>query len=75
MAQEEEQMSERIGDGERERERARASEREGSEQHTADTRPLSLLHSQRTEAATAAGGADRMEEEDRAVHLQLSSSH
>ncbi len=69
MAQEEERMSERVGAGERESEREQARGREAN--NTADTRPLSLLHRQRTEAATATVEADTMEEEDRTVRLQL----
>ena len=73
MAQGEEQMSERIGDVERESEREQARGREAN--NTADTRPLSLFHSQRTEAAPGTVEEDTMEEGDRTVHLQLSPRH
>lgn len=73
MARGEEQMSERVGDEEREREGEQARGREAN--NTADSRPLSLLHSQRTEAETETVEADRMEEEDRTIHLQLRPRH
>lgn len=66
-------MSERVGDEEREREGEQARGREAN--NTADSRPLSLLHSQRTEAETETVEADRMEEEDRTIHLQLRPRH